>query len=82
MKTIDGWIRRLEDRLAPHASGDQPSVADVVRERRRRRLEREGLPYEPIAHSISPQNHSRKTIAQILRAGRATAQQNRRVESQ
>ncbi len=82
MKTIDRRIRRLEDRFAPSANGDGPSIVETLRERRRRRAEREGRPYVPIPHSVSAQSHSRMTIAEVLRAGRAAEQQDRRVESQ
>jgi hypothetical protein len=45
MKTIISRLRRLEERVAdPNFGG--PSPAEVLWERRRRRLEAEGLPFE------------------------------------
>src|SRR5260370_14638076 len=44
MKLITRRIRLLENRVASHEIG-RPSPVEVLRERRRRRLEANGLPY-------------------------------------
>src|SRR5260370_39073606 len=81
MKAIITRLCRLEEKVATHEIGG-PSWVDVLRERRRRRLEANGLPYverprEPLvfAHGRRP------TCAEVLRAARARRQaESRRTE--
>jgi len=42
MKALKRRIRRLEQRLAPQPASKGPSAVDILRERRRRRLEAAG----------------------------------------
>ena len=46
MKTITRRLSELERRFAAHRGEQGRSLADVIRERRRRRLEAEGLPFK------------------------------------
>jgi hypothetical protein len=43
---IDRRLRRLENRLTPRPDPESERIVEQVRERRRRRLEAEGLPYQ------------------------------------
>jgi hypothetical protein len=70
MKIIDRRIRKLEETVAHHEIGG-PSPAEVVRERRRRRLEGSGLPFEegppdPLLYA----RRKRPTIAEVMRSAR------------
>ena len=70
MKIIDRRIRKLKETVANHEIGG-PSPAEVVRERRRRRLEASGLPFEerppaPLLHA----HRRRPTIAEVMRSAR------------
>ena len=57
--------------MANHETGG-PSWVDVLRERRRRRLEVSGLPYEEPAWEPLVFEHGRRpTCAEVLRAARA-----------
>jgi hypothetical protein len=60
-------LRLLESRSSGQEIG-KPSPADVLRERRRRRLEASGLPYEDPSLYV---NGRRPTCAEILRGARA-----------
>jgi hypothetical protein len=46
MRVIERRLRRLEDRLAPRPDPELERIVEQMRERRRRFLEAEGLPYE------------------------------------
>ncbi|SRR5260370_42069985 len=71
MKTIARRLRLLENRVASHEIGG-PSPAEVLRERRRRRLEASGLPYEERALEPLPFELGRRpTCAEVLRSARA-----------
>jgi hypothetical protein len=71
MKAIITRLRRLEERVANHETGG-PSWVDVLRERRRRRLEASGLAYEEPAREPLVFEHGRRpTCAEVLRAARA-----------
>jgi hypothetical protein len=70
MKTIARRLRLLENRVASHEIGG-PSPVEVLRERRRRRLEASGLPYEERApESILYELGRRPTCAEVLRSAR------------
>ena len=46
MKAIVRRLRRLEDQARPMLNEHGQTLAEVIRERRRRRLEAAGLPFE------------------------------------
>ena len=71
MKLITRRIRLLENRVASHEIGG-PSPVEVLRERRRRRLEASGLSY--LERPLEPlvfEHGRRPTCAEVLRAARA-----------
>ena len=71
MKTIMRRLCRLEEKVATHEIGG-PSPAEVLRERRRRRFEASGLPYEERAPDPTLYEHGRRpTCAEILRGAHA-----------
>ena len=71
MKTIIRRLCRLEEKVATHEIGG-PSWVDVLRERRRRRFEASGMPYEERAPGPRLYEHGRRpTWAEILRSARA-----------
>jgi hypothetical protein len=71
MKTIIRRLQKLEEKVANHEIGG-PSCADILRERRRRRLEAMGLPYEEPSHDPKLyENGNRPTWADVLRSHRA-----------
>src|SRR5260370_32247375 len=71
MRTIARGLRLLENRVASHEIGG-PSWAEVLRERRRRRCEASGLPYEERAPDpLLFADDRRPTWAEVLRRSRA-----------
>ena len=54
MKAITNRIRRLEVRLAPQPDMEAYRIARTLYERRRRRLEREGVPVEELPPPLPP----------------------------
>jgi hypothetical protein len=71
MKTIIRRLCRLEEKVATHEIGG-PSWVDVLRERRRRRFEASGMPYEERAPEPLLYEHGKQvTWAEILRSARA-----------
>ena len=74
MKAIDRRLRRLEESLAPQENEQGESLAELVRERRRRRLEASGELFEfrPWHRLIDDQNRP-LSVADILRSGRRCA---------
>src|SRR5260370_1455178 len=71
MKAIITRLRRLEERVANHETGG-PSWVDVLRERRRRRLEASGLPYgEPAREPLGFGDGGRTNRPECLLAARA-----------
>ena len=46
MKAIDRRLRRLEEQARPQVNERDQRIAEVLRERRRRRLEAAGLPFK------------------------------------
>ena len=69
MKEIVRRLRKLEDQARPIVNERGETLAEVIRERRRRRLETEGLPFEdrPLETSSVP------TLADAIRMGRRRA---------
>ena len=79
MKAIIRRLRRLEEVRVVREQEEGPSPAAVIRERRRRRAEANGEPFEerPYEWHVDDQNGP-LTVADILRAGRRrNAQQAR-----
>ncbi len=71
MKTIIRRLCRLEEKVAAYEI-EGPSWVDVLRERRRRRAEANGLPY--VERPLEPlvfEHGRRPTCAEVLRAARA-----------
>jgi hypothetical protein len=71
MKALKRRIRRLEQRLAPQPASKGPSAVDILRERRRRRLEAAGQPIEEPAPAQVTSGSSRlRSVVEILRQAR------------
>ena len=74
MKAVIRRLHQLERRLAPQTVAESPlsqSLAAVIRERRRRRCEASGEPFEempPLCVPLTP--GKRLSIAETLRRGR------------
>jgi hypothetical protein len=67
MKAIDRRLRRLQDRFAPEVREEDFRLVKLLRERRRRRLEASGEPFE----ELPPKNCDRsglQSISEILRS--------------
>jgi hypothetical protein len=70
MRAIHRRIRRLEEKWAPEPVSRGPTPADIVRERRRRRLEAEGQPFEePTPVQLTDGAGRPLSIVDILRQG-------------
>ena len=71
MKAIDGRLRRLEERFAPEVREEDFRLVKLLRERRRRRLEASGEPFElrPCEPFTDDQNRL-LSVADVLRSGR------------
>jgi hypothetical protein len=68
MKALKRRIRRLEQRLAPQPASKGPSAVDILRERRRRRLEAAGQPIEEPAPAQLASGAGRpRNVVEILR---------------
>jgi len=74
MKAIIRRLRRLEEVRVVREQEEGPSPVELMRERRRRRAEASGEPFEerPFEWAIDDQNGS-LSVADILRAGRMRA---------
>ena len=71
MKALDRRICRLEQRLAPQPASKGPSAVDILRERRRRRLEAAGQPIEEPAPAQLVSGSGRpRSVVEILRQAR------------
>jgi hypothetical protein len=76
MKTMIRRLRRIEARLAPKPDVASERAAELIRERRRRRLEAAGQPYEELPwHTVALPPGRRLSIAETIRIGRQLAQQ-------
>ncbi len=71
MKAIDRRLRRLEESFAPQENEELGRLVELLRERRRRRAEASGEPFEvrPCASRTDDQERP-LSIADILRSGR------------
>jgi hypothetical protein len=71
MKALKRRIRRLEQRLAPQPASKGPSAVDILRERRRRRLEAAGqLIEEPAPAQLTRGAGRPRSVVEILRQAR------------
>ena len=68
MKAIARRVGRLEERLVPKGNAALQRAADLLWERRQRRLKAEGLPFETIKPQYSPGPHM--SCAETLRTCR------------
>jgi hypothetical protein len=76
MKAIFRRLRRIEARLAPLPDVASQRAAELIRERRRRRLEAAGQPYDELPwHTVALLPGRRLSIAETIRLGRQLAQQ-------
>ena len=74
VKAIDRRLRRLQERLAPQENEEVVRLVALLRERRRRRLEASGEPFEVRACEALTDDQNRPlSIADILRTGRRRA---------
>jgi hypothetical protein len=67
LTTDCGSLRRLEDQAKPRVNERGEKAADVIRERRRRRLEEAGLPYEERPREFFAGARSRSEIMRYAR---------------
>jgi hypothetical protein len=64
-------LRRLEERMAPKPDAVSQRTAELIRERRRRRLDAAGQPYEELPwHTVELAPGRRLSIAETLLIGR------------
>ena len=70
MKTIDRRLRRLETSLAPQENEEVRSLVTLLRERRRRRLEASGEPFESRPCEVIHDQDRPLSVADVLRMGR------------
>jgi hypothetical protein len=80
MRTIVRRLRRLEGRFAPHVDDEGRTLADVIRERRRRRLEASGQPpfEEGPPVPLTDDRGRPLLVGEILIAGRNRARERNR----
>ena len=71
MKAIDRRLRRLEESFAPQENEEVVRLVALLRERRRRRLEASGEPFEsrPCERFTEDQD-TPQSVADVLRMGR------------
>ena len=71
MKMIFRRLQKLEEKVANHELGG-PNCVDILRERRRRRAEADGLPYEePVRDPIPYVNGRCPTWVEVMRYRRS-----------
>ena len=74
MKAIDRRLRRLAESFAPQENEEVARLVTLLRERRRRRLEANGEPFEVRRFEALADDQNRPlSIADILRMGRRRA---------
>lgn len=73
MRAVIRRLRRLEERLTPAADYESPAWMEILRERRQRRADASGLPYEEFRREPILDEHGRRpaTWAEVLRLHRA-----------
>ena len=70
MKAIDRRLRRLQERFAPQENEEVRSLVALLRERRRRRLEASGEPFEEGPCEVIRDQDRPLSVADVLRMGR------------
>jgi hypothetical protein len=71
MKAIDRRLRRLEESLTPQENEEVARLVELLRARRRRRLEASGEPAESWPYERLTNNQTRHlSVAEVLRMGR------------
>ena len=71
MKAVIRRLRRLEEKFVPQEDRESQRVADLIRERRRRRFEASGQPFKDEPRAVAPPGSGRRlSIAETLRRGR------------
>jgi hypothetical protein len=70
MKAITGRLHRLEKRLVPQVDEKVQRAAETLRERRRRRLEAAGQPFEQQEKVVSAGSSRRLSLAETIRERR------------
>jgi hypothetical protein len=74
MKAIDRRLRRLEERFAPPENEEVGRLVALLRERRRRRAEACGEPFEVrLCERFTDDQNRHLSVADILRRGRRCA---------
>ena len=74
MRAIDRRLRRLEESFAPQENEEVRSLVVLLRERRRRRLEASGEPFESRPCERLTDDQTRHlSVADVLRMGRRCA---------
>ena len=74
MKAVIRRLRRLEEKFVPQEDQETQRVADLLRERRRRRLEANGEPFEDEPRERASLGPGRRlSIAETLRRRRQRA---------
>ena len=72
MRSLTRRLRRLEERFAPAADRESERLVNTLLERRRRRLEAEGVRYEEPVYEPVPYVYGRApTWAEVLRHRRS-----------
>jgi hypothetical protein len=70
MKAIDRRLRRLQERFAPQENEEVRSLVTLLRERRRRRLEASGEPFEMRPCKVVHDQNRPLSVADVLKMGR------------
>ena len=73
MKAIDRRLRRLQERLAPQENEEVRRLVELLRERRRRRAEACGEPFEVRPCKVIYDQDWPLSVADVLRRGRRCA---------
>jgi hypothetical protein len=70
MKALDRRVRRLEASLTPPGNEEVERLVALLRERRRRRLEASGEPFEVRPYKVIHDEDWPLSVADVLRMGR------------
>jgi hypothetical protein len=70
MRTISRRLRRLEERFTPQENEEVGRLVALLRERRRRRLEASGEPFETQPCEVTHDQYRHLSVADVLRMGR------------
>ena len=83
MRAVIGRLRRLENRVGPQRYMERQRLADLLRDRRRRRLEASGEPFEDLPlEGVAPGPVRYLSVPETLRLGlsRIRERKTRRIE--